>query len=607
MAAEAEAIYRKVVATDRQNFDARSLLGTLLVQTGRLKDGLDMLEAAAKLRPGSPNVQRNIGIVRLQMNDAAGAESAFSAALRARPDDIDALRGKARALSQLRRLPDAEKCLRRIVALTPASASDLTDLGGLLAQLEKYRDALEILAVAARLQPKSAVIHVHAGRCFRGLHEPDKALDPLETAMALDPRDIAIRLALAEVRRDLNQSAVALDIVDAGLAIAPGNTVCQALKASLLLDLGRRDEALGLYRELALIPRHRASALLELAQSKTLGETDPDATLILDAPSEGMTQVDQAILAFARGKCLEDLSRHGEAFENYAKARKLRGATISGRAPTGPEIIFRAFETSQFEVSHGSDSEVPVFIVGMPRSGTSLVEQIIGSHAHAAGAGEMYDLLHLGQELGLLQGDPAALRDAFRKIDGNTAEKLAARYLHALRRGRPDALRIADKMPHNFMMLGLIAKLFPKARIIHVTREPADTCISCFANNLSDYHRYANDLGSLGRYYASYDKLMRHWRDILPLAIHDIGYETLVAEPERESRKLIDVLGLDWDAACLRFFEQGRTVTTFSRGQVRQPIYNRSIGRWRKFEPYLGPLFEGLGDLAPEAKKSKSG
>lgn len=607
MIAEAEAIYRKVVAADRQNFDARSLLGTVLVQTGRLKDGLDMLEAAAKLRPGSPNVQRNIGIVRLQLNDWAGAEAAFSAALRARPGDIDALRGEARALGQLRRLGEAEKFLRRVVALAPGSASDLTDLGGLLVQQEKYREALEILAVAARLQPKSAIIHFHAGRCFRGLNEPEKALGPLETAMALNPSDIAIRLALAEVRRDLNQSAAALDIVEAGLAVAPGNTSCKALKASLLLDLGRRDEAFGLYRELALIPRHRASALLELAQSKTLSEDDSDTALILATGNDGMSQADQAILAFARGKCLEDLSRHGEAFESYARARKLRGATVSGRAPTGPETILRAFDKSLFEGSAGSDSNVPVFIVGMPRSGTSLVEQIIGSHPKAAGAGEMYDLLHLGQEAGLLQGDPTPLRDAFRKIDDKAAEKLAARYLNSLRRGRSEALRIADKMPHNFMMLGLIAKLFPRARIVHVGREPADTCVSCFANNLSDYHRYANDLGSLGRYYSSYERLMRHWRVILPLAIHDVAYETLVAEPERQSRRLIEFLGLDWDEACLRFFEQGRTVTTFSRGQVRQPIYTRSIGRWRKFEPYLGPLFEGLGDLAPGAKKSSSG
>lgn len=240
-----------------------------------------------------------------------------------------------------------------------------------------------------------------------------------------------------------------------------------------------------------------------------------------------------------------------------------------------------------------SPSSVPVFIVGMPRSGTTLTEQIIASHPDAAGAGELKafaDLLNLHATIDADMGRVTLPSDA-------GAGRIVEGYLAALTEEREDALRVTDKMPFNFLNLGMIQLLFPNATIIHCRRDPMDICLSCFCQNFTDGMAFSLRLETLGFYYRLYDDLMRHWRAVLPNPILEVDYERVTGQPEEVIRQIIDFCGLPWDDSCLAPHETRRQVNTASIWQVRQPIYRSSVAKWKKYERHLGPLKAALGDL----------
>jgi hypothetical protein len=230
----------------------------------------------------------------------------------------------------------------------------------------------------------------------------------------------------------------------------------------------------------------------------------------------------------------------------------------------------------------------------MPRSGTTLTEQIASSHSRVGGAGELRTLGDLMRRLAGRGGYAEALAGLTR----GQSRDLARNYLEALRQIGGPGERITDKMPHNFEDLGLIALLFPNARVVHCMRDPLDTCLSCFTHHFSENHGYNTDLSVLGQYYREYRRIMQHWREVLPLRMLDFSYEALIADQEGKSRELIAFLGLEWEDACLAFHANDRLVSTPSRWQVRQPIYTSSVKGWKKYEKHLGPLFEALGELA---------
>jgi hypothetical protein len=234
----------------------------------------------------------------------------------------------------------------------------------------------------------------------------------------------------------------------------------------------------------------------------------------------------------------------------------------------------------------------------MPRSGTTLVEQILASHPEGAGAGELPDVIGMATGLPRVLGVPEAYPECVADLDRAALDRLAEGYLKRVQGRFPDARRVVDKMPQNFLHLGLIALLFPKARVVHCVRDPLDTCLSCYTTAFAVPHDYARDLGHLGRYYRAYARLMQHWRRVfeaLDRPLLELPYEDVVADLEGRTRTLLAFVGLPWDERCLRFHETRRDVGTASYDQVRRPIYNTSIGRWKRFERHLGPLKAALG------------
>jgi hypothetical protein len=244
----------------------------------------------------------------------------------------------------------------------------------------------------------------------------------------------------------------------------------------------------------------------------------------------------------------------------------------------------------------GIDDPTPVFIIGMPRSGTSLIEQILASHPAVFGAGELEEISKLAESSVAAPGARARFPDAVPAMSAQQIRQVGADYIARIRARAPNAKRIIDKMPGNFAFAGLIHLALPNARLIHTRRDAVDTCFSCFSRYFAHGQWFSYDLGELGRYYRGYEALMEHWRNVLPKGVMlEVDYEQVVADLEHEARRIVEHCGLEWDDACLAFYETQRPVRTASASQVRQPIYGTSVGRWRPYEPFLGPLLEALG------------
>ncbi len=591
----AEAQYQQVLKSSPQEFDALSLLGTLLSQKQDFSRGLDYLRSAFKLRPQSPNVLLNMGLCLQELARDAEALGAFENGLKLKPDSPEFLRGKALALQRLQKHAEALQCHETMAAKGFCTTQDDINHGICLYELGRYDESLAKLAKAGRVDPKNAALLYNTGRCLLKLGKLDAALAALDASLKLNANEKKALIAKAETAREMSNSALALETIDRVIGLEPANSFARGLKASLLLDLGQKPEAAMIFRDLAKRNEMIGDALQNLAQCKIYRELDDDAQLILDGRSrKTLEPAGLSLIYFGASKCLNDLGRHDEALQAAAEARRLRPRTTQRNYDFG--AIAAAFDRNLlhgFPMS-GNPSSQPVFVVGMPRSGTSLLEQIIASHPQAHGAGELRDMIRIGTRLGALENDAGRITDAMSLWTPDILTKAAAEYLNALGRTRPDADRIVDKMPHNFMLVGAISILFPNAKIIHSQRNAADTCVSIFMNDLKGNHGYADDLESLGRYYAGYARLMQHWNGALGERIYTSSYEGTIQNPEAEIRKLLNFIGLPWDDKCLRFFETERSVTTHSRAQVREPIYSSSVGRWKKYEKNLGPLLKEL-------------
>ncbi|MDH3412537.1 MAG: sulfotransferase, partial [Gammaproteobacteria bacterium] len=311
-------------------------------------------------------------------------------------------------------------------------------------------------------------------------------------------------------------------------------------------------------------------------------------------------------LHFALGKINDDCGRYAEAFDHYQKANAERAARIKfdvDAAKAEVTRLMQIFDTGFFNQrsDYGDSSELPVFIVGMPRSGTTLVEQILSAHPEVHAAGELMDINELAGGLRRRLSSSADYPECVEKIDAATSRKLAGEYLSGLRRRDPNALRITDKLPGNYMLLGLIALLLPRARIIYCRRHPLDVALSIYFTDFRAGHHYSYALEHIAAHFSQFTRLMDHWGRVIPAPMLEVRYEQVVAEPDAQIRRLLEFLGLDWDARCLEFQKVNRPVHTASAWQVRQPLYASSVARWQRYAQHLGVLEAALGPLVKQA------
>jgi tetratricopeptide (TPR) repeat protein len=605
--AEAEALYRAVLADSPGHPHALHLLGVLAHQQGRPQEALDLIGRALAAHGPHPAFHSNLSAVYLALGRLGEAAAHAREALRLQPNLVDAHNNLGVALRRQGRLAEAEASFRAGVRLGPNHADARCNLGAVLHQQGKTPEALAVLREAVRIAPRHAQAHSDLGGVLLACDSPEAAITHLREALRLKPDlpDAYNNLGLAQ--RDLTEIDEAMRCFREALRLNPAYTLAHNNLAFALEAEGRTDEALAEFRECLRLDPDNSFALagvsnLAVAGHGTFGEEEARRLEALAARDDLPTD-ERSRAHFALARLREKAGAYDEAFAHYRRGNELRKEFVArGGAVYDPaaqhrltDHLIAAFTPAWFEAVRpfGSDSDLPVFVVGMMRSGTTLAEQIIASHPSAAGAGELPDFGRLVQSLpGRLGSD---YPECVARLDAATARGAAEDYLRRLRRAGPTAARVVDKMPVNFLHLGVIAALFPRARVVNCRRDPIDTCLSCYFQSFGKPHPYTLDLAHLGHYFREYERLMAHWARALPLPIFELSYEELTADQKAVSRRLVEFCGLEWDEHCLRFHETRRPVRTASALQVRRPMYKTSVGRWKRYEAHLGPLLEALG------------
>ncbi len=501
------------------------------------------------------------------------------------------------SLLRAKRGLEAEAAARRLQQHYPSRGDVNHALAIALIRQDKDGEAIVFAKAALKAEPRNAAYLVNLGRLYLKYEVVEDALPLLEKAMRLDPSLYESPRALGEFFHQVGNGHRAVAYLKQALAISPPGQRDQ-IKMQLvevISSLGQTEEAESLLKPLAEIGRFRKVALVQLAglrrhkiESSIFGQLQRE---LEGGPPSAM---ESSSLHNAIGRIFENSGEYASAFEHFRKSKELlkkdfdfdslKRTVDSAIADFTPEIL------KEFE-GYGDPSRLPVFVVGMPRSGTTLTEQIIAAHPKAAGVGELERIGRLRK--GLSPGESTAeMLDAMRTGGAARVRLMTDSYLGLLRFLAPSAKRAVDKMPQNFLRLGFIALLFPNARIVHCQRDPADTFISAYQNMMLSNHSYSYSPAGFARYYKEYSRLMAHWNLVLPDRIFNLAYEDLVADPEAKTREMLEFLGLPWDSRCLRFHETAATVKTFSKQQVRSPINRNSIGRWRNYQEQLHPLIE---------------
>ncbi len=468
-----------------------------------------------------------------------------------------------------------------------------------------HEDALAIFAKLSKRMPRHVGLCVLTGRVYKELGQYDAARVNFNAAIKLRPKDARCHWEKGRLESLLGNFEQAHACFDEAIALDPSDARFVAAKGQLLVIEGRGQEALDLVRPLLeegeYIPG-LPGVLARLAPKFGLFE-EAESALQEAIEDQDLSNTGVAGHCFQLGALLDKKGDYDRAFEAYERANTLKGVTVS--EDEAPEVTDRAIAAwtpeRLAELPRARlKTEVPVFILGMARSGTSLVEQILSSHPDAHGAGEREWITEISGALQRAGGGAGSVLTELGAIDQSAIDKAARDYLKRLRNEARSAKRITDKMPYNFRFLGLISLLFPKAKIIHCMRHPLDTSLSCYFINFATLNRYSYKLESIASFYRDYVRLMNHWKDVLDMDILDVRYEDMVADQEAMSRRIVDHIGLEWSDECLRFYESKRVTITASNEQVRQPIYRSSMRRHEKYEAHIAVLREALADIVAE-------
>lgn len=525
---EAERLYREVLRSEPHHPAALQHLGWLVKQTGRTEEAIGLLRRSLIQTPRDPICQNNLGNMLREQGRVDEAMRAYQAALALKPDYGTALFNVGTILQRQGQHEDAEAYLQRAAKIIPDDPELWSALGFSLSAQDRMEEAEQAFKTAVQLNPAYVEAHSQLGSLYMVRGESEAARACFQRVTELEPEHAATQMFLSRLRRFGTQDMDEISRIE-----------------SMLARAAEDEEA-------------------------------------------------QVSLHFALGKMYDDCGLYDKAFAHYDAANRLHWRTIEFDAQALTEQVSRSLSTFTPELfsrqsAARSQSSLPVFIVGMPRSGTSLVEQIIASHPGAFGGGELRYTDRMANKLPAQLGRPYP--QCVEAIDESLSASLAAGYIEHLRSACPEAIRVTDKALSHVFHLGLLALLFPESRIIHCSRDPMDIAVSLyFQKFVPGTLEFSYDLRAIGVYYRLYHRLMHFWREVLPMQVHEVSYEALVADQETVTRSLIDHCGLPWDDRCLAYFEASRTVRTASHWQVRQPIYKDSVKRSQRYAEQLGEL-----------------
>lgn len=527
------------------------------------------------------------------------AINSFTTSINVQPDVPQSHFALAGAYIALDRLDEAISCLETVLKLNSNSPEAYVELGNIQIRQGNFSDAEDYFNRAIKIDEKTGDAYLGLALLERDAGYHKRAVRQLELALKYNPRSVPALCAMANSLSNLTQKSEALTVYRKALKIDKNCFEAQSSIAMLHNFNAEYDKGIKLIDPLLKKKVRHSSLGIAFAQScKHSGRCEEAIDYIDDVLEKpGLSQNEIKGLSFAAGKVLDDMKKYDDAFAYYKRGNDAISHLVEsvGHAKNINDII-EVFSPALFinlPVAK-SRGKRPIFIVGMPRSGTSLTEQIMAAHSNVYAAGELDTLFNISSQMKQDLGGEVAYPLYVKKLNQNNLDDMADVYLNKLNDLSASEEYVTDKMPHNFYLVGLIQLLFPDARVIHCKRDPMDTCLSIYFQDFSDVHSYAKNLFDIGTHYHQYQRLMEHWKQVLTIPILDINYEELVSDQEAVTRRILDFCELDWEENCMQFHKVKRTIDTASFDQVRQPLYTKSVQRWKHYEKHLDELKEGL-------------
>jgi tetratricopeptide (TPR) repeat protein len=592
----------KAVAVDASDAGYHLDFGAALSAQGKLEEAIASYERALELNPNMPEVLCNLANAVLRLGRAGEAIARYEQALAIAPDVPQALANLGNILWQQGRLDEAIARCRQALSIQPDFPDALVTLGNALREKGELDQAVVSYRRAVLLKPDFAEAFSNLGNAFRQQGKLREALACYRHALAINPEFPEALSNLGDALQEEGKLADAMACCRRALMLDPSCADAHYNLGSILLDIGRLEEGRQHYEAAVVLRPRNAHYYFSLVNSAPVQPGDPHLAAMetLARDIDSLVPKDQIALHFALGKAYADLGERERSFRRLLEGNRLKrqqqgyDETAELAAFSRLEAVFnRALIERNRNV--GDSSSLPIFVIGMPRSGTTLVEQILAAHPLVFGAGELTELAKILACVPPPPSGPQQMPELVATLPGDQIRQIGTAYAENLRTRAPWAERITDKLPENYLYAGLIHIALPNARILHIRRDPVDTCLSCFSQLFSEGHAYSYDLAELGRRYKAYARLMDHWRSVLPPgAMLEIRYEELVGDFEAQARRIIDYCGLPWDPACLAFHKIDRPVRTASASQVRRPIYGSAVGRSAPYREMLQPLIGAL-------------
>ncbi len=594
-------VFRKALELEPADLKARLNLAGLLLDYGQPEESRTHYQVVLDLEPENRTA-------RIAMGAIEDAVSTMRQAIQIDPLNSEAHVHLAQALAAGDQVNEAYDIANQAVALAPAAVSALTCLGSIQMTLERFDLAQQTFRKILKLVPGDMNAYGELIHALVGARQEEEALAVCDEAFRVSPGFTTGYVSMGNALKQLGRLEEAIEAYKKAIELEPGHEAAHNNMGMTYMDLGDMTGAERCFEKALELAPYLPEPLFNLARMKKSSRENMGIIQRLEKMvAAGRLNLHERVAAhFALGKAYDDCQDYAQAFHHYQRANELKRHTVKfipEKFVDWTRNFATTFTTEFFQRCRGAgvDSTRPIFIVGMPRSGTTLVEQIVSSHPRVYGADELTFLSEMTEVLSARHGGRDYPQVAA-QLNAPLIREMALEYLQRVAALDDSADYVTDKMPSNYYHLGLIAVMFPRCHIIHCQRDAMDTCFSNYIQLFGDGHFYSYALEDIAVCYRAYEDLMAHWRQVLPITFHDVRLEDLVENQESVSRGIIDYLGLEWDDACLSFHENRRTVRTASHWQVRQPIFKTARRRWKNYAPYLEKLRRDIHyqDLRPD-------
>jgi len=601
---EAENLFRKVLKRHREYPRALEGIGLALLADGKPKKASEILTQAVAASPKRSTTRMALARALAESGHRVESENAIKEAFRLNPRK--AAIAEAERATRDGRMEDAEKALRELLAKDPNNARALRMLGGIALEANRYKAARRLLERAVELAPGVAMSWNDLANLHLKKDRYDEALESVQRAIDIDPDFAHSYVVKGNILTRAQRHEDSLLAYQQGLEVSPQNVGALSGMGHVLKTIGRQEEAIAAFRKCIQANPAFGETYWSLANLKTF-VFDPEEVQIMEemAKRENLADEPKVNILVSLGKHYENEKDYDRSFDNYQRGNELR-RQHEIYDPVHTQVvhdrIIKVFNSEYFaeKAGYGDPSPDPILIVGLPRSGSTLIEQILASHSMVEGTMELPDLGRTIANLNSKTAGRTEYPEAVLPLDRDQVTALGRDYLDATSRYRTDKPYFIDKMPNNFQAIGFLALILPNAKVIDARRHPLDSCLGSYKQLFFKGQSFTYDQFELGHYYMEYRRIMDHWQNVLPGKVLEVNYEQMVAHQENQTRRILEYCGLPWEDQCLRFYETERAINTASSEQVRQPIYTKALNFWRNYESHLGELIETMEPLLKE-------